>query len=135
MTQTLGDFSSQYAVTSMGISRIPGHWIDSLQHEVRVALENSAGRPADSAEVGQAARALDLTVLPSDTTNWPLRSGSPPLPRLRLYRPGFNGDSTIAAVRYDYWCGPMCGAGETLLLARKPGHRWRIWYAFTHWIS
>jgi hypothetical protein len=115
-------------------SSVPQHWEDSLRREVRVAL---AGRSevADTVAVTQAAGALGLTVLPPDTTAWPESSGHAPPPRVRLSGAGFNEDSTIAAVEVEYWCGPLCGSGRTLLLARHPGTRWRVWYSVMHWIS
>ena len=54
---------------------------------------------------------------------------------ITLSRPGLNRDSSIAAVRLDVWCGPLCGSSETLLLARKLGMRWRVWHAFLHRVS
>jgi hypothetical protein len=113
--------------------RIPGHWVDSLQRETRAALDHTSGA-ADPTALGQAARDLGLVLLPSDTTEWPTSVNSA-LPRMRLSRPGFNADSTIAALRVDYWCGFLCGASQTLLLARRPGLRWRVWYAMLHWVS
>jgi len=123
-----------YAMVSGGATAVPSHWADTLQGVVRVALDDCT-KPADSAALAQAARSLSLVLLPSDTTEWPPWSGHPPPPRVRLSHPGFNADSTIAALRLDYWCGPLCGAGQTLLLARRPGMRWRIWHALGHWIS
>lgn len=123
-----------YAMVGGGGTDLPGHWADTLQHEARTALENCTG-PADTLALAQAARVLGIVLLPSDTTEWPPRSEPPPPPRVRFSGPGFNADSTIAVLRVDYWCGFLCGSGETLLLARHPGMRWRIWYALRHWVS
>jgi hypothetical protein len=117
-------------------SRIPGHWVDTLQHEARVALSDRAlGKPADVGPVAEAARALGLVLLSPDTTVWPQWTGRLPPPGLWLSRPGFNGDSTIAAVRIDTYCGIQCGHGQTMLLARRPGMRWQVWYTFMHWVA
>jgi hypothetical protein len=132
--QAPDDAAPLEAMVSGGGTDIPSHWADTLRREVRRALDD-CGTPADSGALTQAARALGLVLLPSDTTEWPPWSGHSPPPRVRLSRPGFNADSTIAAVRLDYWCGPLCGSGRTLLLARRPGLRWRVWYALGHWIS
>jgi hypothetical protein len=114
------------------VIRIPGHWADTLKHEVRTALvDPDAAKVADRKQIERAARALGLVVL-QDTTEWLVNSARPPAPVIRLSRPGFNLDSTIAAVRMDLWCGPICGADETVLLARRPGKRWRIWHSFLH---
>jgi hypothetical protein len=119
--------------TSSSIMRVPGHWADTLKHEVRVALADLVGADlADSTDLATAARSLGLVLLPADTTDWPM---DPPPPRVTLSRAGFNGDSTIAALRVDMACGPLCGVGETLLLARRPGTRWRVWFSFVHVIS
>ena len=117
-------------------SAVPAHWADTLKNEVRVALSDLAPvKPADSTELLSAARSLGVVLLPRDTNDWPVNSTRARVPRLWLSRPGFNRDSTIAAVRIDYVCGPLCGVGETLLLARKPGKRWRIWHSFVHVIA
>jgi hypothetical protein len=132
--QAPDDIPPMDAMVSGGGIRLPSHWPDTLQHEANAALDNRTIL-ADTAALGQAARAIRVVLLPSDTTAWPPRSAHPPPPRVRLSGPGFNADSTIAAVQVDYWCGPLCGSGQTLLLARKPGMRWRVWYALHHWIS
>jgi hypothetical protein len=119
--------------TSCGGSAVPSQWVDTLKHEVRVALSHTdCSQLADSIDLVRAAQSLGLVLLPRDTTEWPLNL---PPPRVRISRPGLNGDSTIAAVRLNVWCGPLCGSGETLLLARKPGKRWRVWHRFVHVIS
>jgi hypothetical protein len=52
-----------------------------------------------------------------------------PWPALSIRRPGFNRDTTIAAVSIGYWCGVRCGHITTVLLARRPGHQWRRWHS------
>jgi hypothetical protein len=119
--------------TSCGGLDVPNHWVDTLKNEARVALSDpNCSNLADSMDLVRAAQTLALVLLLRDTTDWPPK---PPPPRVKLSRPGFNGDSTVAAVRLDVWCGPLCGSGETLLLARKPGKRWRVWHRFVHVIS
>ena len=119
--------------TNCGGSDVPNHWADTLKHEVGEALSQpDCSQLADSIDLGRAAQTLGLVLLPRDTTEWPL---NPPPLRVRVSRAGMNGDSTIAAVRLDVWCGPLCGSGETLLLARKPGKRWRVWHRFLHVVS
>jgi hypothetical protein len=56
-------------------------------------------------------------------------------PRLRLSRFGFNRDSTLASARVVFWCGVRCAHGATALLARRAGHRWRVWHYVAHWVS
>jgi hypothetical protein len=131
-----GDQTGLAYVSGSAAVRVPGHWADTLQREVRAALTDPArDGPADSTTLRQAARALKIVLLPSDTSAWPLPSSHLPPARATLSQPGFNADSTIAAMRVDYWCGPLCGSGRTLLLARRPGTKWRVWHAVTHWIS
>jgi hypothetical protein len=121
-------------VTGGGI-RVPNHWADTLKREAQAALESST-TSVDMTALRQAARALGIVLLPSDTTDWsPWTTGHAPPARVRFSGPGFNADSTIAALRVDYWCGPLCGSGKTLLLARRPGKRWQVWHSFGHWIS
>jgi hypothetical protein len=134
--QHFGDPAPLYALTTLGGLDVPNHWADTLKHEVRVALSDpNRSKLADSTDISLAARTLGLVLLPSDTTEWPLNPKRLPPQRIRLSHAGFNGDSTIAALRIDVWCGPLCGDGATLLLARRPGKRWRVWHAFGHWIS
>ena len=114
---------------------VPRHWADTLKREVTAALRDSAlQRPSSLAIVRQAANevGIPLAVMLQDSvgpTGWDRRA------HIRLSAPGFNADSTMAAVRVDYWCGPLCGHGATVVLARRPGYRWRIWYHRIHWIS
>jgi hypothetical protein len=134
--QHFGDVAPLDALTTLGGLDVPGHWEDTLKHEVRVALSHpDRSKLADSTDLTLAAETLGLVLLPSDTTEWSVNPKRAPPPRIRLSRPGFNGDSTIAALRMDVWCGPLCGDGATLLLARRPGKQWRIWHAFGHWVS
>jgi hypothetical protein len=122
--------------TCASVSRVPGHWADTLKHEVRIALSDpSCSALADSTDIVRAARILGLGLVPADTAEGKPNPRRAPPTRITLSRPGFNGDSTIAAIRIDVSCGPLCGAGQTLLLARKPGKRWRVWYSFLHWVS
>ncbi len=124
------------APLSCGGLDVPNHWADTLQREVRVALSDAdCSRRADSIAIVRAAQTLGLVLLPADTTDWSLNSKRAFPPRASLSRPGFNGDSTIAAIRLDVSCGPLCGSGQTLLLARKPGKRWQVWHSFLHWVS
>jgi hypothetical protein len=122
--------------TSCGGLDVPEHWADTLKHEVRAALSDAnCSKLADSADIVRAAQTVGLVLLPADTTDRRWNPKAAPPPRAKLSRPGFNRDSTIAAIRLDVSCGPLCGSGETLLLARKPGKRWRVWHSFLHWVS
>ena len=115
-------------------ARLPGHWVDTLRQEARVALARlSPEIPADRASLALAARSLNLRLVTTETSE--RVPGRERLPVIWLSRAGFNRDSTVAAVRIESWCGLVCGAGQTLLLARRPGTRWQIWYALTDWIS
>jgi hypothetical protein len=125
-----------HALTTCGGLAVPRHWADTLKHEVRVALADpDCSELADPTDIKLAAQGLGLVLLPLDTTEWPVTPKRPLPPTVKLSRPGFNRDSTVAAIRVDVWCGPLCGSGETFLLARKPGKRWRVWHSFGHWIS
>jgi hypothetical protein len=115
-----------------GTGRIPGHWADSLKRQVRAALDDPAlANEADTVVIKAAAEELHLT----PQTEAPASTGSRPVPRLWLSAPGFNADSTIAVVRGSFWCGPLCGSGEVLFLARRPGTAWRIWDSELLWVS
>ncbi len=108
---------------------IPAHWPDSLRHEVATAFADSALRqPADDSLLG----ALAAARAPAAPAALPRRTGRL---QLRMSRPGFNADSTLAAIRVSYWCGWLCAAGQVWLLARRPGLRWRVWYVRTDWVS
>jgi hypothetical protein len=116
---------------------VPNHWVDTLKHEVRIALVDlDCSELADSTALVRAAQSLGLVLLPAaPVAGWPLNVDRAGPPQIKLSSPGFNADSTIAAVRGDVACGLQCGYGETLLLARRPGKRWRVWYSFLHWIA
>jgi hypothetical protein len=134
--ENFGDPARLDAPTSCGGLDVPDHWADTLKHEVRVALSDpNCSKLADSIDLVRAAQTLGLVLLPRDTTDWPSNPKHAPPPRVKLSRPGFNGDSTIAAIRMDMSCGPLCGSDETLLLARRPGKRWRVWASSVHSIS
>jgi hypothetical protein len=115
---------------------VPKHWADTLKRETTLALsDRGCSKQAESVDLASAAHTLGVILLPSETTDWspsPKRS----LPsRVQLSGPGFNRDSTIGAINMAVHCGIQCGWTETLLLARRPGKRWRIWYSFTHLIA
>jgi hypothetical protein len=115
---------------------VPGHWADTVKREVYVALSDPAfTNSADSATVASVAFDLGLRLARADTIPGRPPKDFRPTPRLRLSHPGFNRDSTIAVIRVDFWCGYLCGAGETLFLARHPGYAWRIWYIALAWVS
>lgn len=120
----------------LGTTGIPGHWADTIKVEVRAAMLDTALRqPAAIGEVQAVGRALAIHLVPPDSAVWQPGSKVPPIGRLHLSNIGFNRDSTIAAIRVSFWCGPVCGVGETMLLARKPGAEWRIWFSILAWIS
>ena len=48
---------------------------------------------------------------------------------------GYSTDSTHAIVYYEVHCGPRCGHGALLLLARRPGREWTRWDSQLLWIS
>ena len=47
----------------------------------------------------------------------------------------FNADTTGALVYVQVKCGPLCGTGQLVLLARRPGRRWVIWFVRRMWVS
>ncbi|HEX6615402.1 MAG TPA: hypothetical protein VF046_03785 [Gemmatimonadales bacterium] len=118
------------AVTSGGPAGLPGYWADSLKREALLALQDPARGKEPTWGWLEQAMALEGVRLRSGE-----RERTPVVRKLRLTRPGFNADSTVGAIDVDFWCGLACGAGETLLLARRPGRRWRIWYRQVRWIS
>lgn len=123
-------------VVGAGRFSVPSHWEDSLKREVRSALADSAyGKEMDTSAFAQAARAAHVVLLPPDTTSWPYWSGHAPPARIRVTHPGFNSDSTIAILYVEYLCGPLCGNGSTLVLARRPGTAWKVFYGVTYWVS
>jgi len=135
-TASLGSFA---AVTTLGQPRLPGDWPDTLKREVRAALQDpQLAHVGDRTVILQAAMGIRFHLIaPTDSLASPHAPSSrlqlPP--RLQLSAPGFNADTTIAAIHLDYWCGLLCGHGATLLLARRPGFRWRVWNYEVHWVS
>jgi hypothetical protein len=108
---------------------IQSSWADTLKLEVQAALADPhLGTPADDSLVQAAFRSR----LPAGS---PSHANGTGLTQLRLSNPGFNADSTIAAIRVGVLCGPLCGEGAIWLLARRPGFRWRVWRTVVTWIS
>jgi hypothetical protein len=115
---------------------VPKHWADTLKRETKLALSDpGCSNRAESVDLASAAHTLGIVLLQSDTTDWPPNPERSRPPRVQLSGPGFNRDSTIGAINMAVQCGIQCGWTETLLLARRPGKRWRIWYSFTHLIA
>jgi hypothetical protein len=118
----------------------PAHWPDSLKRAVHAALADlnaKAGRrmSLDSLLLVRmgAQLAVDLRTETAEVAlAQELAGPSPDTPRALLSRPGFNQDSTVAAINVAYWCGEMCGNGGTLLLARRLGYKWRVFYVGTN---
>ncbi len=124
------------AFVTMGSEQVPGYWVDTLKREVTMALEDPGLRHrADPALVTAAATQLGLTLLEPTSADSVFDPAKRFTPRLVLSRPGFNHDSTLAAIRVSVVCGMLCGNGATVFLARRPGFRWRIWLWETHWVS
>jgi hypothetical protein len=124
------------AFTTVPAQAIPSHWADTLKREVSLAFRDPAlAHPADSSAVANVARSLGLRLVPPDTVPRLPPKGYQAVVRLHLSQPGFNSDSTIALIQADMWCGFLCGAGQTLFLARRPGYAWRIWHSELSWIS
>ena len=124
------------AITTGSRFQVPGHWADTVKHEVFLALKDPAFlTSADSADVANVASALGLRLVRPDSMTHRESANHRPTPQLHLSRPGFNRDSTIAVIRASLWCGHLCGSGETLFLARRPGYDWRIWYRALDWVS
>lgn len=134
-----GTLPALAAVTTGSGPSVPGYWADTLKQEVLAALRDSAfGRPVppDIIEAAAMTAGLQLvTAQPAETLRAHRRRGEPPVPRVTLSWPGFNRDSTIAVVDVSVWCGFLCGSGETLYLARRPGFRWRVWMSRLRWVS
>ena len=127
------------ALTTGRPLRIPHHWADTLRTAIEVALADPSLRQSASEQlVVQAAERVGLNLIPSRDFH-PVSQGAgarrATAARLWLSRPGFNVDSTIAVVRVTYWCGMLCAHGITLALARRPGHEWRVWNTWLHWVS
>jgi hypothetical protein len=137
IVQGPGHSLSTYDVIALcGNTDVPKHWADTLKRETKLALSDPAcSKLAESMDLPSAAHTLGVVLLHSDTTDWPPNPKRSPPPRVQLSRPGFNRDSTIAAINMAVQCGMQCGWTQTLLLARRPGKRWRIWYSFTHSIA
>jgi len=135
-------FRSLAAFTTVGGSQVPAYWADTLKREVRLALSDSARRAsADTGLMAAAANHLGIALVrpaAAESLDVNRRTGSRLgriIPRVTISRPGFNPDSTIAVIEVSIVCGGLCGAGQTLFLARRPGFQWRIWNAQLHWVS
>ena len=119
--------ASDTALWPIEVGTTPSHWADTLKREVHAALfDADLGRDAPAEAVVAAARVLGLRVS-MDTSSAPISQASA-VAVLQLSKPGFNSDSTIAAVRLrplGGWCGQPT---RVLLLARRPGLRWRVWW-------
>lgn len=117
------------ATTVLDSAAVPTFWPDSLKREVRAALTDPHMTELLS----------DSVILSYLAGRVHVQSGQPvpgaQVMRLWLSRPGFNADSTMAAIRITVLCGLRCGSGEVWLLARRPGVRWRIWRRITSWVS
>ena len=105
---------------------MPSHWQDALAQQVRSALRDSGrAQAADTALLKRASAISGVRAradAPSGAGFWTFLDG---------WGPGFNADSTIAAVDVGYYCGTRCGHRGTVLLARRPGFAWRVWHTFT----
>jgi len=130
------------AVTCCRPTHIPGYWADTLRREVIAALsDGSRRRTADTLLIALAAQHLGFHLVSSvvaDSLDEHQAKGPRMgriVPRVWVSRPGFNHDSTIAVIEFSIICGGLCGSGETLFLARRPGFEWRIWNGQLHWIS
>ena len=125
------------AVTTLGGDPVPGYWPDTLREQLAVALRSpQLNVEAEPDLLAAAAISIGVHVIQGGPSEIPAESLlAHHLERLFVSGIGFNRDSTIAAVRISYWCGLLCGAGQTLLLARHPGFQWRVWRALTHWVS
>lgn len=109
------------------------HWADTLKREVGAALRDSArAHPGRQEALRAAAAIIGIELYPHSSL--PRASDSVPIPMMWIWRPGFNADSTIAAVQVQFWCGVACAHEATILLARRPGHQWRIWHEVLNWM-
>ena len=107
----------------------PGYWSDTLRKEVDLALRHAdATGQADRMEVESAFRGAGVIVVGCHEQRCPL-------PSLSLYRPGYNRDSTMAALRSALVCGMTCGNGSVTMYARRRDTAWRSWWSFLEWIS
>jgi hypothetical protein len=103
---------------------VPGFWADTVRHEVAVAMRAPQLRATgDGMLITMVASTMGIKFLRNPST---IPAGVPF--RVWLSQPGFNADSTVAALRS---CVEhrLCG---TLLFARRPGLRWLVWYPFTY---
>jgi hypothetical protein len=112
---------------------VPGHWTDSLKTEARAALSSPAlVQTGDRLVV---LRILDSLGVRTTEGARPESAMTSRVAAFWISRPGFNEDSTIAAVSREFHCGLICGAGEVILLARRPGYRWQSWKRIGLWRS
>lgn len=123
-------------------TQVPAFWADTVKRELYHALSAPAlWTGADSVRLARVATGRRLTLiwrLKDDPVHPVKLTGGNvgrAIPSIAMSRPGFNADSTIAAIRVSILCGPMCGSGETLFLARHPGAKWRVWGGHTEWVS
>ncbi len=105
---------------------VPGHWVDSLKRQARAALSDP--------QMHQTAPDSLVALALHSLSSWQ-PTGRRLTLEYSLSRPGFNADSTMAAISVGVWCGPVCGAGQILLLARRPGTQWRVFGLFGLWRS
>ena len=112
-------------------SQMMSSWPDTLKRELRVALTApTLWIRADSVRLAEAAASRGTAILwhRDDAPLHPLKSNfGGAIPLITLSRPGFNADSTLAAIQVSALCGPLCGSSQTLFLARRPGIAWHVW--------
>ena len=123
---------------------VPGYWADTLKFEAGNALADIRCCRADTATLLAVLRRLGVRSRadpepenfsgPQDSAAL-AASLSGRLRRLWLSVAGFNRDSTIAAVHLESYCGGLCGIAETVLLARRPGKEWKVWWRQGYWVS
>jgi hypothetical protein len=124
------------AMTSFGGVALPGYWPDSLKQELAVALASpQLSTEGDPGAIRAAAALLGAHITPAGAAIAAESVVVHKISLVRLSGVGFNRDSTIAVVRTSFWCGIICGAGQTLLLARRPGYEWHVWHSILHWVS
>jgi hypothetical protein len=102
---------------------VPRFWADTVRREVAVAMRAPQLRATgDGVLITMVASTMGIELRNPSTI-----SATVPF-RVWLSQPGFNADSTVAALRscVDH---RLCG---TLLFARRPGFRWLVWYPFTY---
>ena len=107
----------------------PGYWDDSLAHEVEAAF-------AHAMFLETASRELVLRLAPEPAPGTEGGDGRRERDRVWLSGVGFNGDSTIAVVRRIH-VNYYSAFDTVLMLARRPGYRWRVFKSLTlaGWIS